>query len=107
MPVQWLIMLVLMGKTWEPVSPPLIPPRRLPSMFALVHVDQDPHQIRSVMRYLLLLLILSVSMLAQTSHSVALTWVDTSNPTGTTYNVKRATGTCSGTPAFSTIASAV
>jgi hypothetical protein len=59
------------------------------------------------MRYLVILLLLSRLLLAQTSHTVTLTWVDSSNPAGTTYNVKRATGTCSGTPAFSTIASAV
>ena len=44
--------------------------------------------------------------LAQTpaNHSVTLTWQDTSNPAGTTYSVYRATGLCSGTPAFSKIA---
>lgn len=40
-------------------------------------------------------------------HSVTLTWQDTQNPSGTTYNVKRATGLCTGTPTFSTIATAV
>jgi hypothetical protein len=59
------------------------------------------------MRYLVILLLLSSSILAQATHSVTLTWVDTQNPAGTTYNVKRASGTCSGTPSFSTIASAV
>lgn len=43
-----------------------------------------------------------------TTHSVTLKWVDTLNPTGTTtYTIMRATGTCSGTPAFSTIASGI
>src|SRR4029077_7807370 len=60
-----------------------------------------------LMRYLVVLLLLSTWLLAQATHTVTLTWVDASNPVGTTYNVKRATGTCSGTPAFSTIASAV
>jgi hypothetical protein len=59
------------------------------------------------MRYLVALLLLSTWLLAQATHTVTLTWVDANNPTGTTYNVKRATGTCSGTPTFSTIASAV
>lgn len=44
---------------------------------------------------------------AQTTHSVTLTWVDPLNPTGTTYNVYRSTGLCSGTPAFSKLASGV
>jgi hypothetical protein len=57
---------------------------------------------------LLAFLLLTVSALAaQTTHSVTLTWVDASNPTGTTYNVYRASGLCSGTPVFSKIASAV
>lgn len=58
-------------------------------------------------RYFVLALLVG-SMTAQAAtHSVTLTWVDTANPAGTTYNVKRATGLCSGTPTFSTIASAV
>jgi len=36
-----------------------------------------------------------------------LTWTDTQNPTGTTYNVYRAPGLCSGTPAFVKLASGV
>jgi hypothetical protein len=45
---------------------------------------------------------------AQTAHSVILTWTDTLNPaTGTTYNVKRATGLCTGTPTFTTLATAL
>lgn len=44
----------------------------------------------------------------QTTHSVTLTWADSLNPaTVTTYNVKRATGLCTGTPVFTTIATAV
>lgn len=57
---------------------------------------------------LLAILLFTVSALAaQTTHSVTLTWVDASNPTGTTYSVYRASGLCSGTPTFSKIASAV
>lgn len=41
------------------------------------------------------------SAFAQTTHSATLTWVDTQNPAGTTYNIYRATGLCSGTPVFS------
>src|SRR5579872_3227588 len=45
---------------------------------------------------------------AQTlQHSATLTWTDTVNPSGTTYNVYRATGLCSGTPTFSKLATAV
>lgn len=60
------------------------------------------------MKPLLLLLPLALGLFAQTpQHSVTLTWVDTSNPTGTTYNIYRSTGLCSGTPTFSKLASAV
>ena len=47
------------------------------------------------------LLLLAVSLGAQT-RSVVLTWADTQNPAGTTYNVYRAPGACptSGTPAY-------
>ena len=41
------------------------------------------------------------------SHSVNLSWTDTANPAGTTYNVYRATGLCSGTPVFSKLATGV
>jgi len=58
------------------------------------------------LKLLLLFLVLSMSAFAQT-HSATLTWVDTSNPMGTTYNVHRATGLCTGTPSYSVIASAV
>ena len=46
-------------------------------------------------------------LLAQTQHSATLSWTDNLNPTGTTYNVYRATGLCSGTPTFSKLATAV
>ena len=59
------------------------------------------------MRIFLLLLFACGLALGQTTHSVTLTWTDTLNPPSTTYNVKRATGLCTGTPTFSTIASAV
>jgi hypothetical protein len=54
-----------------------------------------------------LVLLGNVAEAQAATHSVALTWVDASNPTGTTYNVKRSTGLCTGTPVFSTIATAV
>jgi len=44
---------------------------------------------------------------AQSTHSAKLTWADTLNPVGTTYTVLRATGLCSGTPSFATLASGV
>jgi len=40
-----------------------------------------------------------------TTHKAVLTWQDTLNPAGTTYTVLRATGLCSGTPSFATLAS--
>jgi hypothetical protein len=56
---------------------------------------------------LFLLLTVSISLAQAATHSVTLTWIDASNPAGTTYNVYRATGLCSGTPTFSRIASAL
>lgn len=56
------------------------------------------------MKTLVLGLIWGGLVLAQTSKTVTLTWDDTRNPSGTTYSVKRATGLCTGTPTFNTIA---
>jgi hypothetical protein len=54
------------------------------------------------------LFLISVAALSQTStHAATLAWQDNLNPSGTTYNVYRATGLCSGTPGFSKIASAL
>lgn len=58
-------------------------------------------------RFIPLMLFLTVVCLAQAPHRVTLNWVDTKNPAGTTYNVYRATGLCTGTPAFSRIANGV
>jgi len=41
------------------------------------------------------------------AHTVTLTWADTLNPVGTTYTVYRASGACSLTPTYVSIASAV
>ena len=61
------------------------------------------------MKRILTFLIFALPLGAQSAtHSVTLTWQDTQNPaTGTTYSVYRATGLCSGTPAFSKIATAL
>lgn len=61
------------------------------------------------MKVVTLLMLIGFGVIAQTTnqHSVTLNWQDTANPTGTTYNVYRATGLCSGTPTFSKIATAV
>lgn len=56
---------------------------------------------------LLIGLFVVLGLFAQTQHSVTLNWTDTLNPSGTTYNVYRATGLCSGTPTFSKIATAI
>lgn len=53
------------------------------------------------------LLAVAALLSGQTAHKVTLTWTDLLNPPGTTYNVKRATGLCSGTPTFNTIATAI
>ena len=56
----------------------------------------------------LLTLMLAVGALAQAvTHNAKLIWVDTQNPTGTTYSIYRATGLCSGTPVFSKLATGV
>jgi fibronectin type 3 domain-containing protein len=60
------------------------------------------------MKHGFLLAVLSLSLSAQAAnHSATLSWMDTQNPAGTTYNVYRATGLCSGTPAFSKLATAI
>lgn len=60
------------------------------------------------MKTLLSLLILTASAgFAQAAHTATLNWVDTLNPSGTTYNVYRATGLCSGNPTFNKIATAI
>ncbi len=59
------------------------------------------------MKTIFLLLLTSALVIAQATHSVTLTWVDTLNPAGTTYNVKRAPGLCTGTPTFAVIATGI
>jgi uncharacterized membrane protein len=59
------------------------------------------------MRIALAILILAACAAAQTTHKVTLVWQDTLNPAGTTYSVYRATGLCSGTPAWAKLAAAV
>lgn len=49
----------------------------------------------------------AVAFMQGSGHSVLLTWVDTQNPTGTTYNMYRASGLCLGSPAFSKIATGI
>ena len=49
---------------------------------------------------LLGLLLLAVSMGAQSGHQVTLTWQDNLNPAGTVYNVYRASGVCSASNKF-------
>jgi hypothetical protein len=61
--------------------------------------------VKSLSLILAALLSFATSASAQTTHKVTLTWSDALNPPGTTYTVMRATGLCTGTPAFSTLAS--
>lgn len=56
---------------------------------------------------LFILFLLSLALVAQTGRTVVLTWVDTQNPTATTYSVYRAPGLCSGTPVFAKISTAL
>lgn len=59
-------------------------------------------------RKLTILFLLLVAIAAtQTTHTATLTWTDNQNPSGTTYNVYRAQGLCSGSPVLAKIATAV
>jgi hypothetical protein len=56
-----------------------------------------------LIHFLLVSLAIPAFALAQTqTHSATLTWTDTLNPSGTTYNVWRLTGTCPTTAPTST-----
>jgi len=60
------------------------------------------------MKKLLLSFILTALVLAaQTTHTATLTWNDTTNPSGTTYNIYRASGLCSGNPSYTKIATSI
>lgn len=59
------------------------------------------------MRLITVFLLTLGTLFSQTTHSATLAWSDTLNPAGTTYNVYRATGLCSGSPVFSKIVSAI
>jgi len=60
------------------------------------------------LRAVLLLTAFLVTLLkAQGAHGIALTWLDATNPPGTTYSVWRSNGLCSGTPVFAKIATGV
>jgi hypothetical protein len=50
--------------------------------------------------------LMAASLQAQ-ARTVKLTWADATNPAGTTYSIKRATGLCTGTPVFSTLATGI
>ena len=52
--------------------------------------------------------LLALSVVSQAAvRSVVLNWVDTQNPTGTTYNVKRGNGPCASTPTMNNITTGV
>lgn len=53
---------------------------------------------------LIILLFISITLQAQATRTVTLTWADAANPAVTTYSVYRAPGVCSGTPVFAKIA---
>ena len=48
-------------------------------------------------RWFALLALACIALRAQPSHQVTLSWTDTANPAGTTYNVYRLTGACPAT----------
>lgn len=52
------------------------------------------------MRYLIAVIAMAGSLVAQTGRTVQLAWQDTVNPTATQYNVYRAPSSCAGTPTF-------
>jgi hypothetical protein len=52
------------------------------------------------MKRLIVLLLLAFPLSAQTTHKVVITWNDTVNPSGTTYNIYKASTACTGTPTF-------
>lgn len=54
------------------------------------------------MKRIIAFLFFAAAALAQTGHSSTLTWQDTQNPTGTTYNAWRASGACPATAPTST-----
>lgn len=56
-----------------------------------------------LMRTITILLLATALLLAQPVHTVTLNWTDALNPAGTTYNVYRSSGACSGTPAFAKV----
>ena len=63
--------------------------------------------VRTALHIALTLLLFTGLAIGQTTHKVTLTWADTLNPPGTTYNIKRSPGLCSGTPVFATMATAI
>jgi fibronectin type 3 domain-containing protein len=58
-------------------------------------------------RISVLIFLFAFSLQAQTQHKVTIAWNDTVNPSGTTYNVYRATAACSTTPTLTKLASGV
>lgn len=60
-----------------------------------------------MIRILLLLVICCVAVVATTYHRVNLSWQDTENPVGTTYNVYKAYGLCQANYPFSIEATGV
>lgn len=57
--------------------------------------------------FLILLVFVSNAHAQAATHSAVIKWTDPSNPPGTTYTVLRSTGLCSGTPAFTSLATGI
>jgi hypothetical protein len=51
-----------------------------------------------IRRLVVLLLLVAAPAFGQTTHSVKITWTDTTNPVGTTYGIYRASAPCSTNP---------
>jgi cellulose 1,4-beta-cellobiosidase len=51
------------------------------------------------------LCVLAAPLFGQTTHTVKITWTDTVNPAGTTYNVYRAAAACSTSPTLAKLTS--
>jgi len=54
--------------------------------------------LNTITRLLVILFFAAVPAQAQTVHKVTITWTDTVNPAGTTYNIYRAAAACSTNP---------
>lgn len=62
---------------------------------------------KKLLTLLVVIFSLSLAYAQATNHSVTLKWADVVNPVGTTYNVYKSSGLCSGSPVFNKLATGV